>query len=82
MSEDAKSPKVLRKNQAAAEMGRRGGKKGGAARAAKMTSEERKAAARLAAQRRWTRPPVSLTDSLPEPDPAAGSMDTRFRLMP
>lgn len=49
------------KNQAAAEMGRRGGKKGGAARAAKMTPEERAASARLAAKSRWAKAPTALT---------------------
>jgi hypothetical protein len=48
------------RSSAAAEMGRRGGKKGGAARAAKMTPEARAASARLAAQRRWAKPPQGL----------------------
>jgi hypothetical protein len=43
------------KNQAAAELGRRGGLKGGHARAAKMSKEELSDAARLAAQARWAR---------------------------
>lgn len=43
------------KNQAAAELGRRGGLKGGAARAANMTPEQRAEASRLAAQARWAR---------------------------
>lgn len=55
------APKVPKKNQAAAEMGRRGGKKGGAARAANMTPEERAASARLAAKSRWAKPPTALT---------------------
>ena len=41
------------KNQAAAELGRRGGLKGGAARAANMTPEQRAEASRLAARARW-----------------------------
>ena len=57
------------KNQAAAEMGRRGGKKGGAARAAKMTPEERAASARQAARSRWTKPPTALVTP-PEATPA------------
>lgn len=48
------------RNQAAAEMGRRGGKKGGAVRAARMTPEERAASARLAAKSRWAKPPTEL----------------------
>ena len=48
-------PAPATKNQAAAELGRRGGMKGGAARAANMTSEQRAEAARLAAQARWAR---------------------------
>lgn len=51
------------KNQAAAEMGRRGGKKGGAARAAKMTPEERAASARQAAKSRWAKPPTAMTSA-------------------
>lgn len=43
------------KNQAAAELGRRGGLKGGAARAANMTQEERTEASRQAALARWAR---------------------------
>jgi hypothetical protein len=52
---------VPEKNQAAAELGRRGGIKGGAKRAARMTPEERAASARQAAQRRWAKPPQALT---------------------
>jgi hypothetical protein len=53
-----KTPEVPpEKNQAAAELGRRGGKKGGAARAANMTPEKRADAARLAAVARWSRTP-------------------------
>lgn len=44
---------VIGKNQAAAEMGRRGGKKGGVARAANMTPEARAESARKAALSRW-----------------------------
>jgi hypothetical protein len=51
---------VVGKNQAAAEMGRRGGKKGGAMRAARMSPEERKASARQAAAMRWAKPPKGL----------------------
>lgn len=43
------------KNQAAAELGRRGGMKGGVARAARMSPEERAEASRLAATARWER---------------------------
>ena len=67
MSEDAKTPKAPRKNQAAAEMGRRGGKKGGAARAARMTPEERAASAKLAAKSRWAKPPTELVKPVLEP---------------
>lgn len=48
------------KNQAAAEMGRRGGKKGGAVRAARMSPEERRLSARAAAAARWAKPPQAL----------------------
>lgn len=65
-AKDCTGDPVPAKNQAAAEMGRRGGKKGGAARAAKMTPEARAASARLAAQRRWAKPPQALT-APPEP---------------
>lgn len=41
------------KNQAAADLGRKGGLKGGKARWAKLTAEERSEAAALAAQARW-----------------------------
>ena len=41
------------RNQAAAELGRKGGLKGGKARWAKLTPEERSEAAALAAQARW-----------------------------
>lgn len=44
---------VIKKNQAAVELGRLGGLKGGKARAAKLTSEERKAIAKKAAAKRW-----------------------------
>ena len=47
---------VPAKNQAAAEMGRRGGVKGGAARAANMTPEARAESARKAALSRWGSP--------------------------
>src|SRR3954471_10882177 len=43
------------KNQAAAELGRKGGLKGGATRAARMTPAERSASARQAAAARWAR---------------------------
>lgn len=59
------------KNQAAAEMGRRGGKKGGATRAARMSPEERAASARLAAQRRWAKPPAALTTATTASEPVA-----------
>lgn len=48
-------PAPAEKNQAAAEMGRRGGLKGGAMRAARMTPEERSTAARQAAAARWAK---------------------------
>ena len=48
------------KNEAAAEMGRRGGRKGGAMRAARMTPEERSAASKAAAATRWAKPPHDL----------------------
>ena len=60
--DDAMLPGVPVKNQAAAEMGRRGGKKGGAARAANMSAEDRKESARVAARSRWAKPPLALTD--------------------
>jgi hypothetical protein len=41
------------KNQAAAELGRKGGLKGGKARWANLTPEQRSEAAALAAQARW-----------------------------
>lgn len=47
------------KNQAAAELGRRGGLKGGAARAANMTPEQRAEASRQAALARWARVPAA-----------------------
>src|ERR1700722_7257985 len=56
------------KNQAAAELGRRGGMKGGLARAARMTSEERVNAARLAAEARWSRIREA-GEALEKPDP-------------
>ena len=55
------------RSSAAVEMGRRGGRKGGAARAAKMTPEDRAASARLAAQRRWAKPPTGMTEVAPTP---------------
>jgi hypothetical protein len=68
------------KNEAAAEMGRRGGRKGGAARAARMSPVERAESARQAATIRWAKAPLALTaptevvavegDSLP-PSPFA-----------
>ncbi len=58
---DGQLPLVpAQKNQAAAELGRRGGMKGGAMRAARMTPEERAASARLAAAARWAKPPTAL----------------------
>ena len=41
-------------------MGRKGGTKGGAVRASRMTPEARAASAKLAAQRRWAKPPQAL----------------------
>ena len=61
VTEPEKAPE---KNQAAAEMGRRGGKKGGAVRASRMSPEERASSARLAAQRRWAKPPSELTKAI------------------
>jgi hypothetical protein len=55
MREPSDNPDPPQKNQAAAELGRRGGMKGGVARAARMSPEERADAARLAAQARWAR---------------------------
>lgn len=57
--EAAPNPPV--KNQAAVEMGRKGGTRGGAVRASRMTPEARAASAKLAAQRRWAKPPQALT---------------------
>ena len=74
MSDDAKPSKVPRKNQAAAEMGRRGGKKGGAARAARLSPEERAASARLAAKSRWAKAPASLVKPAPEALPLEGEV--------
>lgn len=62
------------KNQAAAEMGRRGGKKGGAARAARMTPEERAASARQAASMRWAKPPQALLRQDGGPDALEGEV--------
>ncbi len=53
MSDNSENRLTPAKNQAAAEMGRRGGKKGGAARAANMTPEARAESARKAALSRW-----------------------------
>lgn len=65
-----RAPKPPIKNQAAAEMGRRGGMKGGAMRAARMSPEERKASAKQAAAIRWAKPPKALAkgevEDLPE----------------
>jgi hypothetical protein len=47
-------PMPSTKNQAAAELGRRGGLKGGKARAAKLTQEQRIKSARKAAKARWS----------------------------
>ncbi len=63
----------LVKNQAAVEMGRKGGRKGGAVRAARMSPEDRAASARLAAQRRWAKPPKELS-SKPEPPALEGEV--------
>lgn len=60
MSDVPEIPLPKKKNKAAAEMGRRGGKLGGAARAANMTATERTEAARLAAKRRWAKPPTGM----------------------
>jgi hypothetical protein len=60
--EEQQEPQAPIKSSVAVEMGRRGGKKGGAARAAKMTPDERSASSRLAARRRWARPPTSLVE--------------------
>ena len=68
---------VIPKNQAAAEMGRRGGMKGGAARAAGMTPEERSLAAKKAAAMRWAKAPAELASlgQPPTPQDAAGYRD-------
>jgi hypothetical protein len=49
----AQEPTPPQKNEAAAELGRRGGLKGGKARAAKMTPAQRKRSAKKAATARW-----------------------------
>ena len=61
------------KNQAAAEMGRRGGQKGGAMRAARMTPEERASSARKAAVMRWAKPPSELSTPA-ESEPLEGEV--------
>jgi hypothetical protein len=43
------------KNEAAAELGRRGGLKGGVARAKKLSKKQRSESARKAAQARWSK---------------------------
>jgi len=77
---------VMKKDPAAAALGRKGGKKGGPARAAKLTPEQRSASARKAVQARWTKAkkysshklgqPVSET----EPDASAVSPSDRALL--
>jgi hypothetical protein len=49
----AKEPPPTPKNEAAAELGRRGGLKGGKARAKNMTKSQRSASAKQAANARW-----------------------------
>lgn len=52
---NAQEPAPPQKNQAAAELGRRGGLKGGKARAESMTAKQRSIAAKKAAKARWDR---------------------------
>lgn len=62
------------KNQAAAEMGRKGGKKGGAARAANMTPEQRALSAKAAAAARWAKAPKALTTPQETPPALEGEV--------
>jgi len=77
----------MKKNRAAAILGRKGGLKGGVARAAKLTPEQRSTSARKAVRARWAKAGklVNTEDHPPKPileasDHALATLLTRLRV--